>query len=184
MTFDGAANVVARAQRGNPEAAGELYTRFHQNIYRYLYYRIGDLQTAEDLTSEVFLKMVRALPTYRLDGTPFEAWLFQIARNAAIDHFRRSSAHPVAYLDEDLNSLEPDVDSTVEMHLTCEGLADALGNLNENQRDVLLLRFIEGMPISATGSVLHKTDDAVKALQSKGLAALRKMLNKSEEHHD
>jgi RNA polymerase sigma-70 factor (ECF subfamily) len=181
MTYTVPGDIIARAQRGNPEATGALYTRYHQNIYRFLYYRIGDAHIAEDLTSEVFLKMVQALPTYRLDSTPFPAWLFQIARNLAIDHYRRSNAHPVAFLHENVNSPDLDLDSTVEFHLTCSGLADALASLDENQRDVLLLRFIEGMPIAEAANVLHKSEDAVKALQRRGLISLRMMLNVEEE---
>jgi RNA polymerase sigma-70 factor (ECF subfamily) len=184
MTYTVPGDIIVRAQRGNPEATGALYTRYHQNIYRYLYYRIGDPHIAEDLTSEVFLKMVQALPTYRSDTTPFPAWLFQIARNLAIDHYRRSNAHPVASLYDNLNSPDLDVDSTVDFNLTCRGLSDALASLDENQRDVLLLRFIEGMPIAEAASVLHKSVDAVKALQRRGLIALRMMLNHAEDGHD
>jgi RNA polymerase sigma-70 factor (ECF subfamily) len=184
MEYTVQSDVVDRAQRGNPEATGALYTRYHQNIYRFLYYRTGDPQIAEDLTSDVFLKMVQALPSYRLDSTPFQAWLFQIARNLAIDHYRRATTHPVAFLSENLNSLEMDLDSTIEFNLTCRGLADALARLDENQRDVVLLRFIQGMPIAEAASVLHKSEDAIKALQRRGLAALRVMLNHNEDNHD
>jgi len=177
-------DIIDRAQRGNPEATGALYTHYHQNIYRFLYYRTGDPQVAEDLTSEVFLKMVQALPAYRLHSTPFQAWLFQIARNLAIDHYRRSNSHPVAFLNENLNSPEMDMDSKVDFNLTCRGLADALARLDEAQRDVVLLRFIEGMPIAEAATVLHKSEDAVKALQRRGLAALRVMLNHNEEPYD
>ena len=119
-------DLITRAQSGNPEACGALYTHYHQAIYRYLYYRTGDPHTAEDLTSEVFLKMVQALPRYRPQGVPFQAWLFQIARNQAIDHFRRSNARPTAILDESLASQAPDIDSTIDFHLTSASLKRCL----------------------------------------------------------
>ena len=99
-------HMVERAQRGNREALGALYTDHHQKIYRYLYYRTGDPQTAEDLTADVFLKMVQALPGYQVGSIPFQAWLYQIARNLAIDHYRRKSAHPLETIQENLKTTE------------------------------------------------------------------------------
>ncbi len=174
-------NLIARARRGSPEATGALYRRYYQSIYRYFYYRTGDLQTAEDLTADVFLKMVEAIPNYRMEATPFQAWLFQIARNLAIDHFRRCSAHPTDPIHENMDSAAPGVESTLDCHLTSCGLAEAFTKIEDGQRDVLLMRFIEDMPIAEAARVLHKTEDAVKALQRRGLSALRQILNIQEE---
>jgi RNA polymerase sigma factor (sigma-70 family) len=79
-------NTILGAQAGRPEQVTALYEHYHAGIYRYLYYRVGDRQTAEDLTSEVFLRMIRNLKGYRLQGSmgPFQAWLFQIAHNLAM----------------------------------------------------------------------------------------------------
>jgi RNA polymerase sigma-70 factor, ECF subfamily len=173
-------DVIARAQRGSPEHTGMLYARYYQAIYRYLFYRTGDEQTAEDLTGEVFLKMVQALPAYRFETTPFQAWLFQVARNLAIDHYRRNSAHPVIEVNEDLDRDESDLESDTDIRLTSDCLAKALGQLEETQRDVIVLRFIEQMPIAAVALVLHKSEDAVKALQRRGLIALRRLLESTE----
>lgn len=183
MTYTVPGSIITSAQQGNPEATGALYNRYHQGIYRFLYYRTGNPQIAEDLTSDVFLKMVQALPRYHYDSISFPAWLFQIARNLAIDYYRRSNSHPTSALAEDVDSPEPDLESAIDFHLTCRGLADALARLDENQRDVILLRFVEGMPIAETASVLHKSEDAVKALQRRGLTALRFTLNLYEKNH-
>ncbi len=177
-------HLIARARRGNAEATSALYSRYYQCIYRYFYYRCGDPQTAEDLTAEVFLKMVEAIPYYRIETTPFHAWLFQIARNLAIDHYRRTSAHPVSAIHEDMDLSGPDVERTLETNLTCQGLAAALSRIDETQRDVLLMRFIEGMPIAEAARVLHKTEDAIKALQRRGLTALRQLLIGQEGSND
>ena len=93
-------DLVTRAQKGSADAAGQLYERHYRSIFRYLFYRTGDQQAAEDLTGEVFLKMVQALPAYRVTSATFRTWLFQIARNLSIDHFRRSQTHPVVTLEE------------------------------------------------------------------------------------
>lgn len=183
MTDIDVSDVVARAQSGSPEAVGTLYTCFSQRVYRFLYFRTGDAQIAEDLTGEVFLKMVQALPDYHLEGIPFQAWLFQIARNLAIDYFRRVHSHPVVEIDEDLDWEAGDLDRTIDYHFSCEELARGLAALDENHRDVLVLRFIEEMPIAETAQTLQKSIDAVKALQRRGLKALRGIIQNGENGH-
>lgn len=173
-------DLIARAQNGSPSDVGAIYLRYHQSIYRYLYYRTGDHQTAEDLTSDVFVKMVQALPSYQFDTVPFQAWLFQVARNLAIDHYRRTSSHPLAAIDESMDGEDGDLEGKVDLRLSSSELAQGLIKIEESQRDVLLLRFIEGMPISEAAAVLHKSEDAIKALQRRGLLALRKILNHQE----
>jgi RNA polymerase sigma-70 factor (ECF subfamily) len=173
--------LILRAQRGSPDDAGELYARYYQRIYRYLYYRTGDLKVAEDLTADVFVKMVQSLASFQPDRTPFTAWLFQVARNQVIDHYRRSAAHPQVSLNEDLDSSEQDLDGMVDLHLSMTSLARAMAGIEETQRDVLLLRFIEELPISETADILHRSEDSVKALQYRGLIALRTILKAQEK---
>jgi RNA polymerase sigma-70 factor, ECF subfamily len=170
-------NLIVRAQRGSREAHATLYDRYHESIYRYFYYRFGDPYIAEDLTADVFLKMVQAISGYRIEATPFQAWLFQIARNRAIDHYRRTSSHPAGEIRENLASDAPDLDYTIDIRLTSSRLAKALAGLEDSQKDVILLRFIEGMPIAETALVLNKSIDAIKGLQRRGLITLRQMLN-------
>jgi RNA polymerase sigma-70 factor (ECF subfamily) len=177
-------DIIARAQNGSPADAGELYMRHYLSIYRYLFYRTGDALTAEDLTAEVFLKMVRALPSYRSGIVPFQAWLFQIARNMSIDHHRRSQHYPLVELDENLDGGDPEMDRMVDFHLTSLDLVEGLKKIEESQRDVLVLRFVEGMAINETAIVLHKSIDAVKGLQRRGLQALKTLLNHLEVDHD
>ena len=173
-------NLIVRAQRGSPDANAALYDRYHESIYRYFYYRFGDPSLAEDLTADVFLKMVQAISGYRIEAAPFQAWLFQIARNRAIDHYRRTSSHPTGAIYENMASGAPDLDQAVDIRLTSSRLAKALAGLEDSQKDVILLRFIEGMPIAETAIVLNKTMDAIKGLQRRGLIALREMLNNPE----
>jgi RNA polymerase sigma-70 factor (ECF subfamily) len=170
-------DVILRAQQGDTAKIGVLFQRYHQSVFRYLYYRVNDLHTAEDLTSEVFLRMLRALPDYRLQGVSFQAWLLQIARNLSVDHFRKSASHPNVEIQENLVASGPDPAATAESSLTSESLRLALGQLPSEQREVIIFRFILGMPITEVASVLKRSEDSVKGLQRRGLIALREHLD-------
>jgi RNA polymerase sigma-70 factor (ECF subfamily) len=170
------AEVIARAQGGDAEVIGALYERYREDVFRYLYYRVGNQQAAEDLTSEVFVRMIRALERYRPGNVAFEAWLFQIARNLAIDHHRKMKVRNHLPLQENLVSETGDVGEVVELELTSDLLVKALAGLTDVQRDVLILRFVNGMRIAQVAQMLHKSENAVKANQRRGLIALRKIL--------
>jgi len=167
---------LKKAQRSDPVVLGELFERYHRDIFWYLYYRVGDMHIAEDLTSEVFLRMLSALPGYRPISTSFQAWVFQIARNLSIDHYRRSNHRQDIELGEDLPVESDDPLNMVEQGLTAERLHQALTLLPDSQRDVLILRFINGLPIGDVAQALHKSEDAIKGLQRRGLNALRDRL--------
>jgi RNA polymerase sigma-70 factor (ECF subfamily) len=156
--------------------AAELFERYRPGIYRYLYYRVGEPATAEDLTSEVFLRMVAALPGYRAQNATHQAWLYQIARNLAIDHFRKMNVRREEQWEDHLQTLHSDEDATMEKRLTSQTLRRALGQIPEVQREVIILRFITGMPVAEVAQTLHKSIDSVKSLQRRALLALRDML--------
>lgn len=173
------AETILRAQEGQPEQLGLIYQRYHRSIFRYLYYRVGNQQLAEDLTADVFLRMIHSLRDYRLQGPPFQAWLFRIARNLAVDHFRRTYSHQVVKLSE----TQPDVVDTellVERNLTSEQLQHALTQVSEEQRDVIVMRFILGMSLTETAQAIHRSEDAVKGLQRRGLMTLRKIFDRNK----
>jgi len=174
-------DLVTRAQKGSVDAAGQLYERHYRSIFRYLFYRTGDQNAAEDLTGEVFLKMVQALPTYRVTAATFRTWLFQIARNLSIDHFRRFKNHPVVTLEEHIPAGDESPENTVDNRLSGYRLQQALAQLGDEQRDVVVMRFIEGMPVAEVAGTLHKSEDAVKGLQRRALIALRDLLQPTED---
>jgi RNA polymerase sigma-70 factor, ECF subfamily len=172
--------IIEAAQKGNIEATGQLFEYYQPSVYRFLYYRTSDHQTAEDLTSEVFIKIVKALPSYHLQNIPFEAWVFQIARNLAIDHYRKSSTHmnvEMSIEDEELQENDANSpDTLLDNGLNSEYLKKGLESLTYEQRDVLVLRFVNGMPIAQVAKLLKKSEDAIKGLQRRGLIALRNKL--------
>jgi RNA polymerase sigma-70 factor (ECF subfamily) len=169
-------NLIELAQNGNPDAAGLLYHHHHPAIFRYLFYRTGERQTAEDLTGEVFLKMVQAIGAFNGGPGAFRAWLFQIARNLSIDHLRKIQAHPSQAIGDELRASGLDPEHSTEKNLTEAALCTALTQLPDDQKDVILMRFVNGLPLAETARALHKSEDAVKGLQRRGLAALRESL--------
>jgi RNA polymerase sigma-70 factor (ECF subfamily) len=168
--------LIRRAQKGDLEIISALYEQHQQSIFRYLYYRVGDQQTAEDLTSEVFLRMLRFLSGFNPPSAAFPAWLFQIARNLVADYFRRSGSHPCLELREGLAVAAEDVDRAVERKLTNEVLHQALDLLSAEQRDVIILRFLSGLPISEVARALNRSQDSIKGLQRRAVIALREIL--------
>jgi RNA polymerase sigma-70 factor, ECF subfamily len=169
--------LVARAQRGDGEAFGALYEHFAPKLYSYFHCRVqGDGPLAEDLTEDVFAKVIVKLHTYRDRGIPFGAWLYRIAANRLIDHARRQPRMDHLPADEHHQLPDARAGSAFEGVLTHVELAKALGQLTELQRQVVTLRFLQGMSIAQTVAVVGASEDGVKKLQARGLAALRRAL--------
>jgi RNA polymerase sigma-70 factor (ECF subfamily) len=160
------------------EAAGELYDRHNQHIFRYVWSRVGDQRSAEDLTGEVFSRMVAKLPNYHTTGVPFRAWLYRIAHNLVVDHHRKEGNHVLVPLNsaEDLYEEGNNPASVVEQQLTLERIQRALEKLDPSQQEVVVLRFLVGLPLQDVALTLDKTVASVKSLQYRGLIALRALL--------
>jgi RNA polymerase sigma-70 factor (ECF subfamily) len=171
---------IRKAQDGETIVVGEIYDHYRRSIFRYLYYRVGDQQTAEDLTSEVFLRMIEKISYYQDQRTSFQAWLFQIARNLSIDYYRKRKTQTNIALEEDFPGTVEEPLELVDRELTIEKLSRALRKLSDNQRDVIVLRFVVGMPIGEVAETLHKTEDSIKGLQRRALLTLREILTEWE----
>jgi RNA polymerase sigma-70 factor, ECF subfamily len=176
--------VIKRAQQGDVKVLSELYEKYHTSIFRYIYYRVGDQQAAEDLTSEVFERMLRFIGGFQPPSVTFTSWLFQIARNLSTDHFRRNGGRKHVQLEEHMRDIGNEPDKAIEHTLTGETLQRALSRLSEDQRDVIILRFIAEMPIAETARALSKSEDAIKGLQRRALISLRQTLNDWEVTYD
>lgn len=171
------ADLVMEAKRGNAGAAGRLYDRHHLSIFNYIYARTSHRQVAEDLTGEVFIRMIRHLSEYEERGIPFRAWLYRIASNLVKDHYRRSENAPLPlFAAEEVNAPMNSPDSVVEQTLTIASVQKALAAIDEAQRDVVILRFLAGMSLKEVALTLDKSVGAVKSLQHRGLLALRIVL--------
>lgn len=174
--------LVKLARDGDPEAFASLYDGYFERIYRYVYFRVADEQTAEDLTSQVFLKAWENIGRYKPSGAPLLAWLYTIARNAVIDHYR--TRKETVALDEviGLASEASAPDEEAELHFEAESLRLALKTLTDDQQQVLIFKFISGMTTEEIARHLGKRSGAVRALQMRALQALSRTLEEEKSY--
>ncbi|MCI0395900.1 MAG: sigma-70 family RNA polymerase sigma factor [Chloroflexi bacterium] len=172
--------VVEHARHGDAAALTALYEHFKQDVFRFIYYRTGDLEVAADLTGDVFERAIKALPGYQPER-PFAAWLFQITRNSVIDYWRQQQVRQDVPLDELMSGDGASPEQAVEQNLTVERLAWALQHLTVDQREVLILRFVVGLNVATVAAALDKSNGAVQMLQQRALESLRNRLLIGEE---
>jgi RNA polymerase sigma-70 factor (ECF subfamily) len=170
--------LLERAKQYDSEALGELYDQYAPRIYAYVYRRVSDAQLAEDLTGDVFVRVIRAIQSERFWSASFQAWLYRIAHNLVIDYYRRRPATTDLELDERLVAAQGDLAFDVAERLSHGNLYLAISRLTPDQQQVLALRFGEGMTAREAAQVMDKSTGAVEALQHRALAALRRVLDK------
>ena len=163
--------IIKRVKNGDVEAFGILYEQYAEVIFRYVYSHLDSRLDAEDLTEEIFLRAWRALPKYDERGLPFTAFLFRIARNSLIDHYR---SHKIVQSIEDveLQSHEAGPEETVEVRIENGSLREMLTKLREDYRNVLIFRFLSGLSPEETAQVMQRSVGAVRVLQHRALSAL------------
>jgi RNA polymerase sigma-70 factor (ECF subfamily) len=174
-------SLIERAKQGEPAAFAALYDRHQPTVYRYVFFHVGDATAAEDLTSEVFVRLVEKVDQFAYRGRPLLAWLYTIARNLIIDHRRRAGRSPPLPLHEGMPADTASLDETAERRLTQERLTAAMAALTDDQRQVVLLKFIEGLDNDGVAQMMNKSVGAVKSLQHRALAELRRALEHSED---
>ena len=175
-------DLVARAQEGESPAFGDLYERYLDGIYRYIYYRVFDRDEAEDLTETVFLKAWEALPRFRPKGPGFRAWLYRIAHNTVVDRHRtRKEALPLNQaLDvRDSSACSPEAASEAEQE--SEWLYTALSRLKPRLQEVILHRFVNGLSHKETAHVMGLRGSHVRVLQHRALEQMRRLLTEELE---
>lgn len=170
--------LVELARSGDKEAFGLLYDHYQASVYRFLYHRTRSQTLAEDLTSETFFRALRSMNNFRWQGKDFGAWLMTIARNLTTDHFKAGRTR----LEMTTEDMTPHDDATegpedaVIAGLTNEVLLQALTELPTEQRECLIMRFLQGLSIAETALALKRSDGAVKQLQLRGVRNLAKLL--------
>jgi RNA polymerase sigma-70 factor, ECF subfamily len=171
--------VVTAAQRGDQVALSSLYEYYFPRVYRYVNTRLGNSEDAEDVTEEIFLRVIDNIGSFTFRGLPFGAWLFRIARNEVVSHVRRQKVRSAtAPLTEFIPDPSPDHVIEIEFQFTMTIVREAADRLPEAQRQVIALRFGAGLSVAETAQALKKTENNVKVLQHKAIAKLQTMVRR------
>ena len=168
--------LVELARGGDTEAFGLLYDHYQPFVYRFLYYRVGSVPVAEDLTSETFVRALRSISSFRWQGKDFGAWLTTIARNLATDH-AKSGRSRLEVTTEDMtlhDSVTEGPENAVLTAVTHDAVLRALRELPPEQQECLVLRFLQGRSIAETAALLGRSEGAVKQLQLRAVRGLAK----------
>ena len=170
--------LLERASRAEPAALGALYDQYADRIYAYIYRRVGQVEVAEDLTGQVFMRMLEAIRTGQGWRSSFSGWLYRIAHNLVIDYYRRRGRVTLVDIDEatPIKATHGDPVRSTESLLNQEQLRAALFELTEEQAQVITLRFLEEQSIAEVADNMNKTEGAVKALQYRAVLALRRVM--------
>jgi len=167
--------LVERARRLEEPAWAEIYRRHAQQVYAYIYYRLGDQHTAEDLAADVFVKALAGIKSYSWRGTPLLAWLYRIAHNVTVDHRKSTARRMQHHAPGDAEAVEERLDRLGALDARTD-MMSAIRALTEDQQQVIILRFYQAMSNAEVASVLGKPEGAVKALQSRALRSLRRIM--------
>lgn len=180
--------LVEQAQKGDQDAFGELYQRYVDTVFRYALFRVGDRELAEDVTSETFLRALRRIGSVTYQGRDVGAWFVTIARNIVLDHVKSSrhrrevstaeitEAGSVPFFAEPHADLGPE--SRMLASATREQLLRAVSELGAEQRECVVLRFLQGLSVAETAQIMDRKEGAVKALQHRAVRRLAKNLPK------
>jgi RNA polymerase sigma-70 factor (ECF subfamily) len=173
--------LVERAQKGDRAALEELYLIHFDRIYSYLHVSVGNRHDAEDLTTQTFMKMLEAIGRFRFQSAPFSAWLFRIAHNLAMDHFRAARRwQPEEEVPEQPGEAEPSAEAQALQSIGRQSMLELIEDLSPEQQQVLTLKFVFNFPNGDVATILGKTEGAVKSLQHRALVSLQKQISAPE----
>jgi RNA polymerase sigma-70 factor, ECF subfamily len=174
------ARLVDQAKSGNPEAFARLYDAYAERVSRYIYFRVAEECDMEDLVSQVFLNAWENLDRYKMGSSPFIAWLYTIARNLVIDHYRtKRNTLPLEEAIAFPSDLEMP-DEEAQTHFDLETMRNALQALSKDQQQALILKYIAGLPNDSIAKVMNKQEGTVRGLQMRGLQTLAKYMKEKE----
>lgn len=171
-------DLVRATQAGDQQAFGQLYDRYHDMVFRYVLFRIGDRQLAEDLTAETFLRALRRISSVSYQGRDIGAWFVTIARNLVLDHVK-SSRYRLEQTTAEIQDLSPATSGPEQQVLdgaTHEELLRCVAKLNSDQKECIALRFLQGLSVAETARLMGRNEGAVKALQHRAVRRLAQLL--------
>ncbi|UWP87317.1 sigma-70 family RNA polymerase sigma factor [Dactylosporangium fulvum] len=174
--------LIERAQAGDGQAFGLLYDRYFDTVFRFVYFRVGNRQLAEDLTADTFLRALKRIGSFTWQGRDLGAWLVTIARNLVADHFKSGRYRLEVTTGDVLDADRPDrgpegsPEAAVIDHITNVDLLKAVKQLNPEQQECIVLRFLHGFSVAETAQAMNKNEGAIKALQYRAVRALARLL--------
>jgi RNA polymerase sigma-70 factor (ECF subfamily) len=169
--------LVERGQQGDRDALEELYLIHFDRIYSYLHMSVGNKHDAEDLTTQTFLKMLESIGKFRFRAAPFSAWLFRIAHNLAMDHFRAGRRwQPEEEVPEPPGQEELSAEDEAMHSIGRASMLELIDDLSPEQQQVLTLKFVFNFGNGEVATILGKTEGAVKSLQHRALVSLQKQV--------
>lgn len=178
--MDNQHTLFEKAKAYDENAIGRLYDQYASLIYNYLYRRVHDAQVAEDLTGDVFVRVLQAIRSEQVWHTSFRGWLYRIAHNLVIDYYRKQPTNPHVALSEELPEHRDSPDSILAKQLDYDHLHLAISGLTPDQQQVLALRFGEQLTAREVAEIMNKSVGAVEVQQHRALASLRRILEKEE----
>jgi RNA polymerase sigma-70 factor (ECF subfamily) len=174
------AHLIAQAKSGNPQAFAKLYDAYVERVSRYVYFRLSEEADMEDLVSQVFLKAWENLDRYKTGSSPFIAWLYTIARNLVIDHYRtKKNTLPLEEAVAHPSELQMP-DEEAQLHFDLEAMRDGLQSLSPDQQQALVLKYIAGLPNESIAKMMNKQEGTIRGLQMRGLQTLAKYMKAKE----
>ncbi|MCA9932788.1 MAG: sigma-70 family RNA polymerase sigma factor [Ardenticatenaceae bacterium] len=172
------------SQQNEKQWLASTYDAYHDPIYRYIYRRIGDVETARELSADVFQRLIQVVCQGKTPPENTRAWLYQTAHNIVIDEYRRRQHRQHLQLDEATLYSKDDPMELVHLHMTADRVRAALKWLTPDQQQVLTLKFLEGFSNQEVAEILDKSIGAVKALQHRGLSSLQQMLEQTTDNYN
>jgi RNA polymerase sigma-70 factor (ECF subfamily) len=180
--LDGEENIIKDAVRGDAAAFGLLYDHYQPAIYRFVVVKVGRREDAEDITHQVFMSAWQSIRQYRHRGYPFSSWLYRIARNQVIDHYRARKDN-VSLETIEIDQLwlsSSSSQSELSLKLDVEKVMGAIHGLKQEHQDVVIMRFVEELSLKETAAAMGKTEGAVKLMQHRAMKELKKMLGEKD----
>lgn len=172
--------LVKKAQAGETEAFGEIYDIYIEDIYRFVFYKVGQREVAEDLTEDAFFKAWQKLDTFEQKKYPFSSWLYRIAKNTVIDYFRKEKVS-IEELNIDIADERMETKKSAEQHFNQKILQKALVHLPETQREVVVLKYVNELSHKEISEVVGKSEIAVRTLLSRGMTKLKAIMSEMKE---
>ena len=173
--------LIARAKEYDEAALEWIYEQYSPGIFRYIYYRIGDYETAEDIRADVFIRMLEGLDSFSYRGWSISAWLYRIAHDRVVDHLRRVRRRPSESLTEFVVDKSAGPAEISLDRIDHQALREAIGQLTDDQAEVIILRFIEERSIKEVAQITGRKEGAIKALQYRAVQTLGRLLGSVDD---